>query len=318
MAAQCDVLAVDLTGEDRHPLVVGGAAAERRDTEVREVDRLDQLRKDLVTVERGVRRVVPDRSVVGDETDEPGVFHPVALGGSTREEDSLGDVDRRRERRAVVRRRQPVQHSRGLARDRSLDVVVLERDDRRFEFGHRELVLQPDEDSLLDVVQHFHVTELRGEEALVIRMRCAVAGDRVVAGRVESDRSIGPDDPGAELDRRPVPLPDCTQAHDEANGARFDAGLIGSGDHRGVPERRCFDRVLVREVRADQMETVQRQLGIDQFDLIEPSSDDARVPLERGVEVAMATDEVLTRCVQRLGDFVLGHRHDPLEDDLQA
>ena len=210
-----------------------------------------------------------------------------------------------------------MQHPRGLTRDRSLD-VVLDRRNGRFEFGHRELVIQADEDPLLDLVQHLHVGELLGEEALVVGVRRAVAGHCVVADGVEFHRGVGSDDAGAELDRRAVTLPDRPQTHDEADSTGFDARLIGSGDDRGVAERRCLDRVLVREVRADQVETIERQRRIDQLDLIETCRDDAGMPFEHGIEAAVATDEVLASCVQRLGDGLLRHRHDPLQHDLQA
>ena len=90
LAREHHVLPADLAREQRHALVLRGAAVERRDREGDEVVGLDQLRQDLEAVVRGVGRVVRDAAVVVDEADEARVLHAVGLVRARGKDDPLG------------------------------------------------------------------------------------------------------------------------------------------------------------------------------------------------------------------------------------
>ena len=88
--------------------------------------------------------------------------------------------------------------------------------------------------------------------------RRAPAGDQIRSRRVEAQLATGFEDAGAKLDRRQMPFADGAQAHHDALLADRQVRLIGREHDRRIEERSGFDRVLVREVRADQAAPVGR------------------------------------------------------------
>ena len=221
------------------------------------------------------------------------------------------------ERDPVVRRREPVQEPGRLARHRPVDPVVVELRDGRLEFGHREPLRQPCQHSFLDFVQHRKVSELRREEALVVVVRRTHTRLCVRAHRIELDGSVGIDDTRSELDRRHMSLADGPQTHDEPDSACGDTGLVGCDHDRRVAQRRRLDRVLVREVGADETTTLHGHRHSQQGTR-EPRRYDVVVPVEHCVEIAVATGEQSARSGQRVGDLILRQLHDPFEDGLET
>ena len=121
------VLAADPAGKQRHPLVLGTGPVERRDAKCEKVPGLDELGQDLEPVERGVGRVVGDRSVVVYEPDEPRVLHPLRLPGARGEDDPLRYRRLVRIHHHVVRGCEDVDHLEGLMGHRAREVLLIER-----------------------------------------------------------------------------------------------------------------------------------------------------------------------------------------------
>ena len=107
-------------------------------------------------------------------------------------------------------------------------------------------------------------------------------------------------------------LADTTQAHDEPLFPGIEARLVGSRDERRVGEGGSFDRVLVSEVGADE-EALFRRKFVGIVDLV---CHNIEVGLKCAVEVFVSIVELLVRGCQRRSHLVLGHRQDPLDNEL--
>ena len=128
--------------------------------------------------------------------------------------------------------------------------------------------------------------------------------------RVEHDAAIAIDDARAKRDRRDVPFAGRPQAQDESLRALRHARLVGMPDHRRVEQRRRLERVLLREVRADQQLAVLAQRRVGQQELprvLEPVKKELPRLLVPAVELG---EQVVHKPV----DFLLGERHDPGHD----
>src|SRR5205085_1305587 len=95
--------------------------------------------------------------------------------------------------------------------------------------------------------------ELREKWTLVVVVRrraltCHEDGRQ----RVEGQRALGIDGPGAELDGRDVSLSDGPQAHHESSSPIARIGLIGGWNDGRVEQGGALDRILVGEVGADE------------------------------------------------------------------
>ena len=77
------------------------------------------------------------------------------------------------------------------------------------------------------------------------------AGVDEPAGLVKANASLA-EYPGPELDAGQMTFADSPQAHDEPDVAGLAARLVRMRDHRGVEQRGSLERVLLREIGADE------------------------------------------------------------------
>ena len=201
-AGQHHVLPVNPTREQRHPLVLRGGAAERRDAERREVVGLDQLRHDLETVERRIGRVVRHLAVVVGEPDEAGVLHAVGLVRARGEDHPLGERGVGRERGDVARRGEHADDLDRLVGDGVRRALALERAQSLIEVAEREPLRERIDDRPGDVVARVELDELRAKRCLVVAgRRRSIARDQARSERIEGHRRAAVDDAGPKLDR---------------------------------------------------------------------------------------------------------------------
>ena len=132
----------DLSGKQRHPLVLNFAAVERADLETAEVVGLHQLRERHRSVVRGVGRVISGPAVL-DVFDEPCVLDSVGFVRRIGKDAMLGDVLAIVALDLVVRLGERHHLAAAmLPRRRHRSVATQHRLDRRFELSQREPVVQ--------------------------------------------------------------------------------------------------------------------------------------------------------------------------------
>ncbi len=186
--------------------------------------------------------------------------------------------------------------------------VNLEPAQRCLELFERELRPKPVHDARRQIVDGAELEQLRGEARLVeVAGRCAPTADQSGSRFVEPDAGVGIENAGAKLDRRQMSLAHGPQAHDEALRAARETALVRRRHDRRVEQCCGLDRVLVREVGADQQPTIgrhRRSVGDVHRQRLE-------LPLQHLAKMPMAPIELPhDRHVQR-SYFGLWNRQDP-------
>ena len=187
----------------------------------------------------------------------------------------------------VVGRRHPPDPVDERGRVRACHLLSGEFGERGVQLGRREAGRQdaPQELCVLVVVAEFG--EFPGEQGAVVRDGPGASGVQELAGRVEADRSIVADRAGPELDARQVTFPDRPQAHDEPDFPRLTSCLVGMGHHRRIEQGRRLQRVLVAEIRSDQLPSCAPDLYLGP----DPVGDELEVALEGSGQVAIPGGE---------------------------
>src|SRR6185503_9067899 len=89
LAGEHGVESVDLSGEERHAFVLGGRTVQGDEPKAKKVRSLHQLRQDDLAIEGGKGGIVDAGPVIVLETNEPGIFDPVALRRRGREDNTF-------------------------------------------------------------------------------------------------------------------------------------------------------------------------------------------------------------------------------------
>ncbi|MEK6606318.1 MAG: hypothetical protein AABZ30_01540 [Myxococcota bacterium] len=103
------------------------------------------------------------------------------------------------------------------------------------------------------------------------------------------------------------------EAHHEPPVAGWEVALVGREHHRRVEQRGGLDRVLVREIRADQQAPFATELGA-RGDVVR---DSLEVPLEDLFEPFVARREVRHDARKRRGYLRLRELEDPLHEQFR-
>ena len=254
-----------LRGNSAKPLLRTSGPFESADLEVQEVVGLEDLGQDDLAVEGGVGCVIADRAVVLVELDEAGVLDAVGLGGRSGKDDPLRDVLLGRVADLVV----------GLGQgEHPLDdrlVLVMARPaleqgagDGPLKLVERELVVERGQDLAGKGAVDAQLEQLAEKQGLVVKRVRHLLRRRHEASRlVHPDAVLVIDRAAAERDRRDMALAGGAEAQQEPARALGQPRLVGVPDHRGIEQRRRFQRVLLGEVRADQHPAIlaQRLVG---------------------------------------------------------
>ena len=145
------------------------------------------------------RHVVDDRSVGGDESHKPGVFHPAAFRRSGGEEHPLRQLGCLRERKLVVGRGQPLHHLRNVVNGIRRGFASGEVGKRPVEIRHGELILEGGQCSNGQIGGCTHLGQLGGEHSLIEDGGLAVSGHRNTR-RLDVDVSVPPNHTRSKLD----------------------------------------------------------------------------------------------------------------------
>ena len=154
--------------------------------------------------------------------------------------------------------------------------------------------------------------ECGSEQVLVVLGGLPTPRNGVTTDGIEREVAPIVDHAGAKPHRRNVTLANRAHAHDEALLAGGQAALVRSKHHRGVAERRRFDRVLVGEVRPNQQTSLLGQPDT----LLEMMRDNLEVMVQHLRELTVAVGEVAKHAVQSAGYFPVRNRQDPLQHHL--
>ena len=112
-------------------------------------------------------RVVDDRSVGRNESNEPGVFHPAAFRRSVGEEHPLRQFGFLRERDLVVGRGEPLHHLRDVVNGIRRGFVFGDVGECLVEVRHRESILEGGQRLEGKIIGRTHLGQLGGEHRLV-------------------------------------------------------------------------------------------------------------------------------------------------------
>ena len=219
-----------------------------------------------------------------------------------------------REGRHVVRRGEGAHDLDGLEADGVGRTVSLQRLERALELGRGEPVREAVEHGARQIIAGVELGELREKWTLVVVVRrraltCHEDGRQ----RVEGQRALGIDGPGAELDGRDVSLSDGPQAHHESSLPIARIGLIGGWNDGRVEQGGALDRILVGEVGADEEPPSPGHGGPAQA-----VGHERVVTLEQLFEPVVTVLEQSQRPLERFLHLGLGQGEDPLHQKAGA
>ena len=75
---------------------------------------------------------------------------------------------------------------------------------------------------------------------------------RETRGLIDGHASIRANGAGSKRQRRNMSFADCAQAQDESTAVRRRAALVGMPNDTRIEQCRCFERILVKKIGADQ------------------------------------------------------------------
>ena len=252
LSAEHGVLAVDFSGEKSEAFVADGRAVERADGKLAEVARVDHLRQDDVAVVGRVGGHVGGRAVVLDEGHEAGVLDAVHLALRVGEEDFLGNIQPLGKNHGVVRLREQ-QRPLGGSLHAGLVGAGANAADEIHEITHQKPRSQTLRGQAHGLEFHAEFLEFAPEgREIVARGRLGAGLLDIARDGIEAQVRFGIQDTGAEGDRGNVPFTGGAEAQNHAALARLEAALVGGGEDAGIEERGGFQRVFVREIRAEQ------------------------------------------------------------------
>ncbi len=184
---------------------------------------------------------------------------------------------------------------------------------RLLELVERELVAERGQHLAGERAVNAQLDQLAEEERLVVQGIGHQLRGRDEPGRVvHADAVLRVDRAAPERDRRDVPLAGGAETEQEPSRAVGQPRLVGVPDHRRVEQGRRFQRVFLREVRADQHPPVLAEVLVGQEvapDLLEPVQEEMAGLL---VPVVKLPHHVLDEGV----DLRLREGHDARDDPL--
>ncbi len=309
-AAQREKPAADRPGEQRHALVPGGRARERRCGEDPQVGAGQQPGGDVPAVVGGVGRPVVDGPVRRGEADEPRVLHAVGLDGDGRPQHALrqgggrGKLD-------------PPQRSgdrADLGQDprclRPAEQVGGHPGEGPFEVVSGGLSVEPVEDRPRDLVVKPICGEHRAQPSGLPVGRHSQPGGERTGARFQAYRRTRTDHADGESDRGQVALADGTQTQHHPQRSRRQPGLVGMRYGRGVGDSGTLHRVLGGEARTEQQHPCRRQLR----GCPHPRRHRRGVPRQDALEVVVAGAEVRQQVGDETCHLVLGHGEHAVHD----
>ena len=264
----------------------------------------------------GIGGVIADPSVVVGEPHESGVLDPVRLVGRGREDDPFGDVQVRPELDLVVGLGQG-HHGVGDGLELALSGAVVSQHvlNREFQIAECELIAERGHHLFSQGAVHAEFRQLEVEQVLLVEgVGNEVRGHDVARRFIHADSIAAVDHSGTKRDRRDMALAGGAQTHDEAPVALGQTRLIRVPDHRGIKERGRFQRVFLREIRADQESPALANRTISEhmdFNLLEPMEQELASPL-------VAFSELPHDAFEESLHFVLGQGRDARNDFFEA
>jgi hypothetical protein len=143
----------------------------------------------------------------------------------------------------------------------SVTVLLVDLADHGLELLERKPIRQRVEHGGGDPVVYIELTQFGVEDVLLVDRSSVARGACLPTRRFHFDLAARVDDARAKLDRRDVPLADGPQAQDEALLARGEALLVGRRHDGRIGQRGGLDRVLLREIGADEEPALRRELA---------------------------------------------------------
>ena len=155
-------------------------------------------------------------------------------------------------------------------------VLLGELGERDIQLGRGEAGRQDAPEKARVLVLMAKLGEFLLEKFAIVRNGPGTAGVEEPAGRVEADLGLAADRAGPELDARQVAFADRPQAHDEPDFSGSTARLVGMRDDRRIEQGRGLERVLLSEIRSDQLPSCAPDLDFG----AEPVRDEPEVLLQ--------------------------------------
>ena len=278
------------------------------DFEMIEVPGLKEFGEDGESVVSRIRGIVNDSSIVLGETDEPGIFDPVALGIRYGKQNALGERCVQGEGHFVMGCCEPVDGLDDFFPREGQFLLFHGFRNGRLELSVNEFVAELVHDHGDDIFSNTHLLQFAEEHLFLVDM----PGDDIghidqFAGRHKTQVAVGVNNAAPEGDGRDMAFARGPEADNDPFLTVRQVPLVGIFNNGRVEECSRFDGVLLGEIGAYDDFLVNRQCVRIDVEFVEGMFYIIEIILKNPGDIPMAPGEVSQRLIESCLALLIGH-----------